>query len=620
MIAAVWRGAGLAAPERRAIASALASPTWALPRYFSRFGTNCWGAAESRDALFFGRLDKPEELADALGLCRKSPFADLYSAALRKWGDDADLRLVGHYCAIVCEGPERLRLVRSPWTAPPLHFAASPSLVAASPLLGALFAAGAPQRIDWEYLADQLAYDHRDCEPCGWYENIGRVPLGSRVRIDGGDWSLERYYDPVAIEPVRHATDEDYVDRAHALLRDASRFALQGVARPAMMLSGGLDSPLAANAILDVMPQEARLHSYTFGPHPDWDGWTPGTCFGEERGRVRAFAALHPRLEPHFPPEDGGHDYRLRDLLALTHAPTANIANIGIFHPLFAAAKADGCDAMLTALHGNFTYSLVADWAAPEALAQGRWKHLKDLLPADKPAHSLARRILSQAVLPRFSPRLQHEVRKAFHPERFARRPLGSLLSREATEAWRKRAHSRGSLSAFDMPPTHGTRAGAIRAMWASADSGEDLDLGMERLYGMAHRDVAAYRPLFEFCHGLPTGQLHRGRTDRYLARRMAKGIMPEAQRLDLREGRHNVDWHARMTMRREGLLGICEALRGHGELSHILDLDRMTQLLTQWPEATPGDRKEQIPREMGLSRALTAATFVSHAQRRNDF
>ena len=628
MIAAIRRQGGLSPEQVRSVARALSDGRSQVPGHAVLGPFDSWGevgrAGERNSTLLFGRIHNFRDIADELGLPRSISPSALYAHALDRWAGEADRRLVGHYCAITVISSGRLRLVRSPWTAPPLHFLAKTEMVGAAPLLSALFAAGAEKRIDWEYLVDQLAFDHRDCEPVGWYEGIGRVPLGTRVLVDGTDWKIEHYYDPVAVEPVRYRRDEDYVDRARELLDEAARAAMAGVERPAMMLSGGLDSPLAAAALLRQMKGEPKLRSFTFGPLPEWDGYSPPGTFGDERERVRRFAAMQPRIEPHFPdPAPGGHDHRLRELLARTEAPTANVANIGIFHELFEQAKQAGCDAMFTALHGNFTISLDAGWAAAEAFRAGRFGALRQLLVADRAQDddgSMARRFLAQAVLPNLPESVQRAVRRAVHPERFAQIPVGSLISDGAAAEWRQRAHRRGSRTVFERPTIPASREEAIRRMWASADSGEDIDLGMERLHGIAHRDVTAYRPLFEFCHGLPTDQLRRGHVDRYLARRMAQGIMPEDQRSEVEQGRHNVDWHARMSLRRGELAAQGTALRAHPELSRIVDLDRLSQLIDDWPDSTPHDWSERIPREIGITRALTAAAFVSHAEKRNDF
>ena len=589
-------------------------------------GFDLWGEAARGPggavSLLFGRIDNTREISGALGL-KGAAQSQIYAAALARWQDDVDTQLIGQYCAITIPGPRRMRLVRSPWSAPPLHFAVQAGRIAASPLLSALFAAGVPSRIDWDHLVDQLAFDHRDCEPVGWYEGIGRVPLGTRVTIEDGTWSVARYYDPVDVPEVRFAHDEQYVEAANGLMDEAADAALAGLEAPAIMLSGGLDSPIAAAALLRRMPADRRLDSVTFAPHPDWNGAAPANRFADETDTVRAFAAMHPRLRPHFPdPRPGGHDHRLRDLLAFTHAPTANIANIGSFHACFETARQAGCDGVLTALHGNFTISLDADWAAAEQLARGRlvkaWK-LASVLP-DPHGHGPFRRLLASALLPLLPSRLQRAVRSRVHPDRFADIPLGSLISGTSARGWRERARARGTQSVFDEPPIAASRAAAIRAMWASADSGEDLDLGLARMHDVAHRDVTAYRPLIEFCHGLPTDQLRRDGMDRFLARRMARGIIPEAQRLDRRQGRHNADWYWRLGQRRHALMSDVEAIAAHPRLGRILDTSRMQDLLADWPADAPDAPAERYPREIGLTRALTAAAFVSHAERRNDF
>lgn len=627
MIAAVSQPESMTPQQRSAIGAALAGILGSPPPRQTCGTFELWGEAACVDnratTLFFGRIDNAGEMARELSALASCNHTELYARALAEWGDEADLRLIGSYCAITVQGRDRLRLVRSPWTAPPLHFSCDRGRFAASPLLSALFAAGWERRIDWDHLADQLAYDHHDCEPHGWYEGINRVPLGCRVICAEGHWTLERYYDPVTVPSVRHSNDTAYVERAEELLGEAARCALDGVRSPGIFLSAGLDSSLVATALLSHIPDGKLLNSFTFGPVAEWDGYCPPGTFGEERDRVRQFAAMHPRIRCHFPePAQQAHDYRLRDLLALCEAPSANVANIGIFHPLYEAAADAGCDTVFTGMLGNFTISLDGDWAAAEALRKGRLSSLAALI-AETPEgedRSRLRRFLALAVLPNLPAPTQRRIRRAIHPERHAPTPLGSLLAPGAVRKWRQRAQARGSGSVFDEGPVSRSRSQAISRMWASADSGEDIDLGMQRLHGVETRDVTAYRPLIEFCHGLPTNQLRRGACDRFLARRMAIGLMPEAQRLEPRQARHNVDWHARMSARRRELIAQVEALEAHGRLAETLDLGRMTQLLEDWPVETPQEPSEALPRAMGLTRALTAAAFVSHAERRNDF
>lgn len=594
---------------------------------WSSDGFDCIASDASADrrgqTLFFGSIDNCEELRQQLSLAPNTTPAQIYQTALGRWGDAAEMRVIGHYCAATMLGESRLRLVRSPWTAPPLHFVARRDRMAASPILNAIFWTGIEREIDYAHLADQLAFDHHDLEPRGWFRGIGRVPLGSRIVVERDRMTIDRYYDPVAIPDIRFVRDDDYVEAARGLLDQSAHHALDRSKRPAIMLSGGLDSPIVADALLRAMPDEKVLPSYTHGPVDGWDGFAPAGTFGDDRPFVRAFARQHSRLRPHFPdPAPAEQDYRLRDLLDFTASPTANVANIGFFHLLLETAASDGRDTMLTGMLGNFTISLDGRWAAPEYLRRGRWRSLYALLSRETEGdeRSTLRRLFAEAVLPHFPSKLQTRIRNLVHLDKPGDIPSFALLTEVAQQDWRQRKRQQRRAKIGDPAAIECTRAESIRGMWASADSGEDLDLGLARLHRIGFRDVTAHRPLIEFCHGLPTDQFVRNGKTRYLARRLAEGIMPENQRQETRMGRHNADWHARLGARRAELLQTARQMASHEQLTRIIDLERMEQLLQHWPERTPANARDSLPRAIGLTRALSAATFIAHAERRNDF
>lgn len=569
-------------------------------------------------SVVYGWIDNSAEIARELGLPPETGSGHLYTAALNRWGQAVDARLIGSYCAITALPGGRLRLVRSPWAAPPLHFVANARHCMASSVLRVLFDAGHPREVDTDHLIDQLLQDHHDCEPRGWYRGIGRVPMGCVVELGDDGIKLERTYDPCSPAPVRFARDEDYLAAARELIDRAAAAAVAQTKRPGIMLSGGLDSPIIAEAVIRQLPAGQTLPSFTFGPHPDWQGSTGAHHFGEERDFVRNFAACHPRLEPHFPSSDGhDFDYRLRDLLACSDAPSANAANVGIFHGVWEAARQHGCDTMLTADLGNFTFSTEAPWYSVEYLLRGRWGALVDALrgePTD--ARPLSRKFAALSLLPLLPRRMRDPVRSALagSPEDWVE--LASLVSKEERARHGQR-RAELPLQAGGSRPR--SRREWLRRIWASADSGEDLYLGFERLHGLRYRDVSAWRPLIEFCHGLPTDQFVRGTEHRRLARLLGAGIMPEEQRLNPRMGFHHPDWHLRLGRRRDELARYAERIADHPVLGTVIDTARLRGLLADWPDEPPTDPREAMPRMMGLTRAVTAAMFVGYAEGRND-
>jgi len=587
-------------------------------------GSTLVGPAEKQSSdppgasVVYGWIDNAAEIARELGLSPETGPGQLYTAALNHWGRAVDARLIGSYCAITALAGGRLRLVRSPWSAPPLHFVANAQHRMASSVLRVLFDAGHPREVDADHLIDQLLQDHHDCEPRGWYCGIGRVPLGCAVELGDKGVKLEKYYDPCSPAPVRFARDEDYLAAARELVDRAAAVALAQAKRPGIMLSGGLDSPIVAEAVVRQMPADQVLPSFTFGPHPDWQESNGAHHFGEERAFVRAFAACHRRIEPHFPSSEGhDFDYRLRDLLACTDTPTANVANVGIFHGVWEAARQHGCDTMLTADFGNFSFSAEAPWYSVEYLLRGRWSALAKALrgePTD--ARPLPRKFAALCLLPLLPRHLRDPVRTLLAGSPADWVELASLVSKEERLRHGQR-RAELPLQAGGARPR--SRREWLRRIWASADSGEDLNHGFERLYGLRYRDVSAWRPLIEFCHGLPTDQFVRGDEHRRLARRLGAGIIPEAQRLNPRMGLHHPDWHLRLSRRREELARYAERIADHPVLGTVIDTDRLRRLLADWPAAPPSDPREAMPRAMGLTRAVTAAMFVGYAEGRND-
>lgn len=113
-------------------------------------GTPVGSVDPESSTVIYGWLDNRAEIAARLGLPDDAADHVVYDHALRTWDGRADHHLIGSYCAITALPGGTLRLVRSPWSAPPLHFAAHGGLRIASSVLRALFAAGVPRSVDYD--------------------------------------------------------------------------------------------------------------------------------------------------------------------------------------------------------------------------------------------------------------------------------------------------------------------------------------------------------------------------------------------------------------------------------------------------------------------------------------
>ena len=151
-------------------------------------------------------------------------------------------------------------------------------------------------------------------------------------------------------------------------------------------------------------------------------------------------------------------------------------------------------------------------------------------------------------------------------------------------------------------------------------DDGEagEVYQAFEQMYGVPQRDPMAYRPLVEFCWALPTKMFMRDGQMRWLAKQVAKGIMPEEQRANRLNGRWDSDWHLRIGRRRSEYLVEFDRLAEDERFAEMLDLPRLRAALTDWPETAELHPQQFAVREYTVPRALMTARFVNYVEGRN--
>ena len=274
---------------------------------------------------------------------------------------------------------------------------------------------------------------------------------------------------------------------------------------------------------------------------------------------VEAFAAMHPGLEPHFTANEGyGHDHRWDDFFHLMGGAPSGLCNMYLFHGLFAGAVKEGCDLLLLAEWGNYTFSDKGDWGFVEYLLKGRWRQLWLAIARQQNQHEpfwwrfAARSLL--ALLP--SP-LWRLVLRVAQPGRHLLADLMQPLSASYRADVRRRSAAGGLRVDHRSISAAGTGVMPMRLLFQNNDAETaEVYQAFEQMYDLPQRDPMAYRPFVEFCFGLPVEMFLRDGTMRWLAKQMAKGIMPEEQRTNLLHGRWDSDWLLRIRRRRCRLSG----------------------------------------------------------------
>ncbi|MGZ2411607.1 asparagine synthase (glutamine-hydrolyzing) [Sphingomonas sp. F9_3S_D5_B_2] len=570
-------------------------------------------------SVFHGYFDNAAQVAAELG-ASANDLSRLYALAVEAWGDETDLRVIGEYCALVVQpDAAHLRLSRSPFRAPPLYYSFDAARVLAGSVPRTFFAAGLTQTLNEARVADSAMINFSDQE-ASWFEQISRVPLGSVVELHrGAERRLVRYYDAQSISTI-NVDDAQALRRVGELLDEAVRACLVGFRQPGATLSGGLDSSQVAVRALAALPADQTLPTFTFCPEEGFDNRVQEGTIGDERPIVEAFAAMHPRIEPHFTANEGyGHDHRWNDFFHLMGGAPSGLCNLYVFHGLFAGAAKRGCDLLLVSDWGNNAFSDKGYWGFVEYLLKGRWRQLwLALRRFPIQSRSLMWRFGAQCVLPLLPHRLWRRVRDAVLPGEASMLELMQPLTREyrANSGADQRLAESGLVFERYQP----WNARDARRLLLQNDDGESAEIyqGFEQMYGIAQRDPLAYRPLVEYCWSLPTRIFMRDGVMRWLAKELARGIMPEEQRANRLNGRWDSDWHLRIGRRRDDLLAELDKLQNDARLRGMLDIPRLRSALEDWPEQTPTRNADIAAREFTVPRALLTARFIKYVEARN--
>ena len=569
--------------------------------------------------LFSGYLDNAAELRRSLETATHDP-AMLYATGHARWGDAVDLRAIGRYATILLRpGEPRVRLSRSPLQAPPLHIWQDRHRVIVASASRVLFAGGdVVPEIDEQKIADSLYLNYADAER-GWYRGVRRAAIGAQTLLSPEALATRTYYDVANLPRVRLKRDGDYVEAANALLAEGTRAALDGFARPAVSLSGGLDSQGVAAAAIAALPAGQKLLGLTGVPEACWDGAgypsLLGTSFfGDERAHVAALAAMYPSLETEVIDAAGlSFDHKLQAMFLLGGVTPRNVMNLHWMHAVRARAKARDCDVMLIGQMGNWSFSFDGTGALPGWLASGRWGRLRRELLHARGDRALARAFVSQAVLPLAPGPLYDRWRRwrgANESTAFdSWCPLDRDYAREMRVAERTPDMARAPRSSREW------RAAAFgNAMNESGDMRQALDL----IHGIPSRDPTAYRPLVEFCLGIPDDQYLRDGERRFLARRMLRGKIPDLVVDETRRGRQAADWPLRIARDRPALIVELDRLADDPAMARRLDLPRLRAALTAWSPANPGDRPLRDTIEHAVPRAIATARFIRFVEGSN--
>lgn len=581
------------------------------------------GAQASRSpagqlTLFSGHIENRADLIRELGIADGTD-SQIYAAGLAAWGEDVDLRIFGTYATITLyPNTPQIRLATSPIHCAPLHYRYDAQQFIVASRVQAIFDTGRVARtLNEQKVADSLFLNYLHLEE-SWFEGMAFLPSGTRAYVSPEGFFKTRYYNLLDLPDIRLNKDQDYVEAAEELFTTGTRQILEGFKRPAISVSGGYDSQAVAAYVMHTRP-ELDVYGYTSVPEKEWDGITTENRFGDERPYVEAFAKLYPQFKPHFIDAAGlSFDHFQRDVFSISQHAPRNAMNLHWIHEIRRQAKADGCDVILTGAMGNATFSYAGEMALPSWLAKGQLHTLTKELIAAGPIYNLPKRFLGRAV----APLLPHSIWKRLMEWRSGGTPdpFDSWCPMNREYAQQMDVFSRAEAVGFDplFKPPATSKEYRAKLLAMAGGSAADTKQALSLIHGLPTRDPTSYRPLVEFCFGIPDSQYLRNGVRRWLAKRMLKGKVPDMVLHETSRGRQAADWHLRLLRQREDLISEIDWLSEDPRMAERLNLPALKQALIDFPQTTPTDQKSAARLQLAVTRGLTTARFIRYLEGRN--
>ena len=623
-------GQDLAEPLARRFAGSLALGLKDLPQWrpvsnavlATVPATKAWQPTRTQTngyVLFSGHIFNRQALQDDLGRAFSND-TEIYCAGYQAWGDQVDRRVIGEFSTIILHPEERkIRLACSPLQAPPLHYYRDNERIIVASTPRAIFATGeVAQQIDEQKLADSLFLNYMEGER-GWFQGVSRTRPGTRMLLSSARADQTTYYDLRDCAPVRFAKDSDYVEAADALMCEATTTALEGFVKPAVSLSGGFDSQAVAAYAMKMRPG-VPLYGFTSVPEAGWQGKQSKRRFNNEQPYVEALAAMYPQLVPEFVDAFGlSFDHNLKNMFLMGSVAPRNAMNLHWIHQVYARAKSMGCDVVLTGSKGNATFSFGGEGAITSLFAQGQWIKAVRETWAGRGNRSFPRALYSAAFSPFLPLPLWAAITRMVHGKEPD--PFNSWCPMNREWAQEMRVAERAKDMGYDQHYRQHRSTTDWRAvvLGNAGMEGPDIMQGFSLLHGIAHRDPTAYRPLVEFCMGIPDDQFVRNGRTRRLARRMLKGKVPDMVLNENRRGLQAADWALRLFRQKPELLDEIDRLSSDPVMAKRLDLANLRSAVEALTAETPDDSELAHRLQLAVSRGLTTARFIRFVDGRND-
>ncbi len=308
------------------------------------------------------RLDNRDQLCRQLNVPAREAAAQTDGALLLKaydkWGRDCAAHLLGDWVFALWDCRRRsLLLGRDYIGSASLYFYRDHRrFVFASSLPTLLACPDVPRRLNPLAIAQLSAEGKRDSATC--YASVFAVPPAHTLTVTSDTTLHHRYWHPRDIAPVRHRTEQNYIDAFREIYAKAVQCRLRSLRPVGILLSGGLDSSsVAALAAPHLEAGGQELAAFTLIPrYQSPEGLTRDTQ-GDESRLVENIRAHVGNIDVTLVPTACGPLAGVRWALHELGQPSHVAASAFWMRPVLQAAARRDIGTLLTGDWGNTTIS-----------------------------------------------------------------------------------------------------------------------------------------------------------------------------------------------------------------------------------------------------------------------
>jgi asparagine synthase (glutamine-hydrolysing) len=565
------------------------------------------------------RLDNRDELLATLGIgadaARMMADSQVLLAAIEKWGDRTVEHLVGDF-AYACfdRTARRLTLVRDFLGQRPLHYHRGDKFFAfASMPKGLHTLPDIPFAPNEERVAEFLTL-MPETGSNTYFRGIERVQAGHLLFVTQSGVTTRKYWQP-SRQRLKLANSGEYVEAFRAHFDEAVRVRLRGAgSKVAAHLSAGLDSSsVAATAAELLRDRSGKVVAFTSVPREGYDTSEVTDRLGDEGPLAAATAAMYPNMEHVF--IRAGSRSPLENLdryFFLFERPMLNLCNGAWIVAINDAIRERKIPVLLTGQFGNMTISYNGHELLPELLRQGRLIALARAGAAAISRGTMSwRGVLAQTFAPFVSPGVWQAVNK--------------LAGRPGWDIEKYTAIKRARLEGLDLK-TMARERGLDFSYRPQSDGFETrlwvlgrVDLGNYNKgtlggWGIDQRDPTADKRLVEFTLAVPTEEFFKNGQPRAMVRAALKDRLP-AEVLNAKlKGYQAIDWHEGLAAARPQLAEEIERMESSDPAVTALDLERMRELIENWPKENWNSVETTQAYRLALLRGVSTGHFLRRA------